>query len=223
MPDMEHVLPFLKKLKKNNNKVWFDANRSSYEAVKKEAEQLVRDLVEQLGRTDATIAHLTPKDCMFRINRDVRFSKDKSPYKTNFGIALTSGGKKSPLAGYYLHLEPGASFVGGGLWMPQPPVLAAVRQEIDYQFSELQSILGSAAFRKQYTALYTGDDVSLTRVPKGYDADNPAAEYLRLKSFLAMHPLDDGVVGSSTLAKTAVKAFVALKPVVDFLNRAQEN
>jgi uncharacterized protein (TIGR02453 family) len=223
MHDMEHVLPFLKKLKKNNNKVWFDANRSSYEAVKKEAEQLVRDLVDQFGRTEAAIAQLTPKDCMFRINRDVRFSKDKSPYKTNFGIALTSGGKKSPLAGYYLHLEPGASFVGGGLWMPPPPVLAAVRQEIDYQLADLQSILRTASFRKMYGDVYKGDDVSLSRVPKGYEADNPAAEYLRLKSFLAMHPLDDGVVGSSTLAKTAVKAFVALKPLVDFLNRAQEN
>jgi len=220
---MEHVLPFLKKLKKNNNKVWFDANRSSYEAVKKEAEQLVRDLVARFGRTEAAIAQLTPKDCMFRINRDVRFTKDKSPYKTNMGIALTSGGKKSPLAGYYLHLEPGASFVGGGLWMPQPPVLAAVRQEIDYQFSDLQSILRSARFRKQYGDLYKGDDVCLSRVPKGYEADNPAADYLRLKSFLAMHPLGDEELGSAKLANTMVNAFVALKPLVDFLNRAQEN
>ena len=220
---MEHVLPFLKKLKKNNNKVWFDANRSSYEAVKKEAEQLVRDLVARFGRTEAAIAQLTPKDCMFRINRDVRFTKDKSPYKTNMGIALTSGGKKSPLAGYYLHLEPGASFVGGGLWMPQPPVLAAVRQEIDYQFSDLQSILRSARFRKQYGDLYKGDDVCLSRVPKGYEADNPAADYLRLKSFLAMHPLGDEELGSAKLANIVVNAFVALKPLVDFLNRAQEN
>lgn len=223
MHDMEHVLPFLKKLKKNNNKVWFDANRSSYEAVKKEAEQLVRDLVARFGRTEAAIAQLTPKDCMFRINRDVRFTKDKSPYKTNMGIALTSGGKKSPLAGYYLHLEPGASFVGGGLWMPQPPVLAAVRQEIDYQFSDLQSILRSARFRKQYGDLYKGDDVCLSRVPKGYEADNPAADYLRLKSFLAMHPLGDEELGSAKLANIVVNAFVALKPLVDFLNRAQEN
>ena len=219
---MEHVLPFLKKLKKNNNKVWFDANRSSYEAVKKETEQLVKELVNQFGRTEPAIAQLTPKDCLFRINRDVRFSKDKSPYKTNMGIALTSGGKKSPLAGYYLHLEPGASFVGGGLWMPQPPVLAAVRQEIDYQLADLQSILRAAPFQKMYGELYMGDDVSLSRVPKGYESENPAAEYLRLKSFLAMHPLGDEVVGSSGLAKTAVKAFVALKPLVDFLNRAQE-
>ena len=220
---MEHVLPFLKKLKKNNNKVWFDANRSSYEAVKKEAEQLVRDLVARFGRTEAAIAQLTPKDCMFRINRDVRFTKDKSPYKTNMGIALTSGGKKSPLAGYYLHLEPGASFVGGGLWMPQPPVLAAVRQEIDYQFSDLQSSLRSASFRKQYGDVYRGGDVCLSRVPKGYEADTPADDYLRLKSFLAMHPLGDEELGSAKLANIVVNAFVALKPLVDFLNRAQEN
>lgn len=215
------ALRFLRKLKKNNNKVWFDENRTLYEGSKKEIEQLVMDLVESFGKTDATIAHLTPRDCLFRINRDVRFSKDKSPYKTNFGIAITSGGKKSPLAGYYLHIEPGASFVGGGLWMPQPPVLAAVRQEIDYNFNELQKLLKSASFRKQYGELYKGDDVSLSRVPKGYEADNPAAEFLKLKSFLAMKQLDDAEVASGKLVKTSVEAFKALKPLVDFLNQAQ--
>jgi uncharacterized protein (TIGR02453 family) len=158
---------------------------------------------------------------LFRINRDVRFSKDKSPYKTNFGIAITSGGKKSPLAGYYLHLEPGASFVGGGLWMPGPPVLSAVRQEIDYNFKDFQGILKSAGFKKNYGELYKGDDVSLSRVPKGYEADNPAAEYLKLKSYLAMRKLDDDEVLSGKLVKTAGDAFKALKPLVDFLNQAQ--
>lgn len=214
-------LNFLKKLKKNNNKAWFDENRALYEKSKKEIEQLVNDLVDEFGKTDATIAHLTPKDCLFRINRDVRFSKDKSPYKTNFGIAITSGGKKSPLAGYYLHIEPGASFVGGGLWMPQPPVLSAVRQEIDYNFRELQQVLKAPAFRKQYGELYKGDDVSLSRVPKGYEADNPAAEFLKLKSFLAMKQLTDADVGSGKLVKISVDAFKALKPLVDFLNQAQ--
>jgi uncharacterized protein (TIGR02453 family) len=215
------TLSFLKKLKKNNNKPWFDENRKMYEAAKKEVEQLVVELIDKYGAVDATIAHLTPKDCLFRINRDVRFSKDKSPYKTNFGIAITSGGKKSPLAGYYLHLEPGASFVGGGLWMPEPPVLSAVRQEIDYNFKSLQGILKAAAFKKQYGELYKGEDASLSRVPKGYEADNPAAEYLKLKSFLAMKPLSDEDVVSGSLVKMSTDAFKALKPLVDFLNQAQ--
>jgi uncharacterized protein (TIGR02453 family) len=93
------------------------------------------------------------------------------------------------LAGYYVHIEPGASFVGGGMWMPMPEQLAKVRQEIDYNFEEFQSLLKSPAFKKQYQQLYKGADASLTRVPKGYEADNPAAEYLKLKSFIAMHPV----------------------------------
>jgi len=216
---MQTVIPFLKKLKKNNNKAWFDENRALYDNAKKEIEEMVSVLIETYGKTDPTIAHLTVKECLFRINRDVRFSKDKSPYKTNFGIAITSGGKKSPLAGYYLHIEPGQSFAGGGLWMPGPPVLSAVRQEIDYNFKEFQGILKSASFKKQYGELYKGEDTSLTRVPKGYDADNPAAEYLKLKSFLAMKPLTDEEINSTGLIKTACDAFKALKPLVDFMNQ----
>lgn len=218
---MTHILVFLRKLKKNNNKAWFDANRALYEAAKKEIEALTTDIISSFGKTEPAIAHLTPKECLFRINRDVRFSKDKSPYKTNFGMSITSGGKKSPLAGYYLHIEPGASFVGGGLWMPGPPVLAAVRQEIDYNTAEFAAILKAAAFRKQYGDIYVGEDVSLMRVPKGYEADNPAAPWLKLKSFLAMRKLEDKEVESAQFVKEVNDAFKALKPMIDFLNRAQ--
>ena len=218
---MVAVIGFLRKLKKNNNKAWFDANRASYEVAKKEIEDLAAAIISSFGKTEPAIAHLTPKDCLFRINRDVRFSKDKSPYKTNFGMSITSGGKKSPLAGYYLHIEPGASFVGGGLWMPGPPVLAAVRQEIDYNAEEFAALLKAAPFRKQYVDIYTGDEVSLVRVPKGYEADNPAAAWLKLKSFLAMRKLDDKEVESPQLVKQVTDAFKALKPMIDFLNRAQ--
>ncbi|HLO80078.1 MAG TPA: DUF2461 domain-containing protein, partial [Chitinophagaceae bacterium] len=126
------MLSFLKKLKKNNNKPWFDANRHLYVEAKVEFEDFVSSLITSYGKHDPAIAHLLPKDCIFRINRDVRFSKDKSPYKNNFGASITSGGKKSPFAGYYVHIEPGAGFVGGGLWQPMPDMLAKVRQEIDY-------------------------------------------------------------------------------------------
>jgi uncharacterized protein (TIGR02453 family) len=218
---MEHVLPFLKKLKKNNNKAWFDEHRALYESAKGEIEVLVTELISSFGEIDPTVAHLTPKECLFRINRDVRFSKDKSPYKTNFGISITSGGKKSPLAGYYLHIEPGESFVGGGLWMPMPPVLAAVRQEIDYNYSDFQKILKAAPFKKQFGELYKGDDISLQRVPKGYEADNPAGEFLKLKSYLAMKSLTDEDIESGQLVKEACVAFKALKPMIDFINNAQ--
>jgi uncharacterized protein (TIGR02453 family) len=216
------MIPFLKKLAKNNNKAWFDANRPSYVEAKTTFENFVASLISAYGKHDPSIAHLTAKECMFRINRDVRFSKDKSPYKTNLGASISSGGKKSPFAGYYVHIEPGASFAGGGMWMPMPEQLAKVRQEIDYNFDEFLSLIKSPAFKKQYQQLYTGDDVSLSRVPKGYDAENPAAEYLKLKSFIAMRPITDEEIASGDLEKICVNAFKALKPLVEFINRGIE-
>ena len=130
------TLKFLKDLKKNNTKEWFDANRKIYESAKQNFEALVQTVITQHGEKDEEIIALKPKDCMFRINRDVRFSKDKSPYKTNFGAFINRGGKKSIYAGYYFHCEPGENFVGGGLWMPMPDALKKVRQEIDYCFDE---------------------------------------------------------------------------------------
>jgi uncharacterized protein (TIGR02453 family) len=216
------MLSFLRKLQKNNNKPWFDANRNAYLEAKEQMEELVDSLIAEFGKHDPAIAHLTAKECMFRINRDVRFSKDKSPYKTNFGALICAGGKKSPLAGYYVHIEPGSGFTGGGLWMPMPPALAKVRQEIDYNFDEFKGILNASAFKKQYGDLYKGEDVSLSRVPKGYEADNPAAAYLKLKSIVAMRPLTDVEINSKDLKKICIQSFKALKPMVDFLNRAQE-
>jgi uncharacterized protein (TIGR02453 family) len=216
------MIPFLKKLAKNNNKPWFDANRPSYVEAKTAFENFVTSLISAYGKYDPSIAHLTAKECMFRINRDVRFSKDKSPYKSNFGASISSGGKKSPFAGYYVHIEPGASFAGGGMWMPMPEQLAKVRQEIDYHFDEFLSLIESPAFKKQYQQLYKGDDVSLSRIPKGYDAENPAAEYLKLKSFIAMRPISDEEMASGDLEKICVNAFNALKPLVEFINRGIE-
>lgn len=216
---MVAVLTFLKKLKKNNNKAWFDANRDAYTLAKGELEDFLEGLIRAYGTTDESISQLTPKECMFRINRDVRFSKDKSPYKLNFGASINPGGKKSTLAGYYLHIEPGQAFVGGGIWMPMPQQLSAIRQEIDYNFEEFSSIIKTPSFRKQYTELNIGEDISLQRVPKGYDAENPAAPYLKLKSYIAMKSLPDDELTSASLQKKCIAAFTALKPLVEFINR----
>jgi uncharacterized protein (TIGR02453 family) len=218
---MDVALGFLRKLRKNNNKPWFDANRDAYTEAKQEVESFLEGLISSYGKTDDAISRLTPKECMFRINRDVRFSKDKSPYKLNFGASINQGGKKSTLAGYYLHIEPGQSFVGGGLWMPMPAELAKIRQEIDYNFEEFMAILKSPSFKKQFGSLNTGEGISLQRVPKGYEADNPAAEYLKLRSYIAMRPLTDEEIGSRSLQKTCIAAFTALKPLLDFINRTQ--
>jgi uncharacterized protein (TIGR02453 family) len=216
------TLRFLRELKKHNDKSWFDANRASYDAAKKDVESFVQAVIDGVGKQDGSIAALRAKDCMFRINRDVRFSKNKSPYKTNFGASVNRGGKKSSLAGYYLHVEPGESFMGGGIWMPMPPVLARVRQEIDYNLPEFRAILSRASFRKYYNGLYSGEDVALTRVPKGYAADNPAADYLKLKSLFSMTPMTDAELTSPALVRESVKRLLAVKPLLDFLNRAAE-
>lgn len=215
---MKSILPFLKKLKQNNNKAWFDANRPAYEAAKKEWVAFVEVIIAALAKKDPTLISLKPKDCIFRINRDVRFSNDKSPYKSNFGAFICKGGKKSQMAGYYVHLEPGNSFVGGGLWMPMPPQLTKLRQEIDYNFPAFKKIIQSANFKKTYGSLDMGKDVSLSRLPKGYETDNPAADFLKLKSFVATKALTDTDVKEDDFKKTILSAFVALQPLIYFIN-----
>lgn len=216
------TLTFLRQLKKNNNKAWFDAHRKDYEAAKLNFEQFIQQVIDQHSKKDPSLSGMAAKSCMFRINRDVRFSKDKSPYKTNFGAFINKGGKKSPLAGYYFHLEPGGAFCGGGMYMPEPPMLAKIRQEVDYNLPAFRKIIGSTAFKKLYGSLSASEEYSLTRVPKGYEADNPAAEYLKLKSFVALQQLDDKNLTSKDLLKNTLAAFVALQPLVVFLNTAAE-
>ena len=134
---------FLSALKKNNNKEWFEANRKEYETSKKWFEELFENLISGISKLDKGVADLKPKDCLFRINRDVRFGKDKSPYKSNFGAAIAQGGRKSPFGGYYIHIEPGASFIAGGIHMPESEVLKNIRQEIDYNFKDFKKIISS--------------------------------------------------------------------------------
>ena len=217
------TLNFLKNLKQNNHRDWFEKNRKVYEAAKADFEAFTGKVLEQLAKTDTGIAHLQPKDCLFRINRDVRFSKDKSPYKTNFGMGISKGGKKATDAGYYLHCEPGNAFVGGGLWMPMAPELKKVRQEIDYCFKEFKGIISSKKFKAVYGDVNKTAEYSLTRPPKGYDENNPAIEHIKLKGFVAMTPLSDADLVSKDAVKKAVNAFEALKPLLDFLNRAIES
>lgn len=214
------TIKFLKDLKKNNNKPWFDAHRTQYENAKKDYSGFVQTLISKQGVKDPAIAHLTAKDCLFRINRDIRFSKDKSPYKTNFGAYINQGGKKSILGGYYFHLEPGQSFAGGGLYIPQPEELRKVRQEIDYNFDSFRKIVESRKFKSVFNSLDFSEEYTLSRLPKGYDLENPAAEYLKLKSFIAFVELKDEDLTSKTLLKKTLEAFETLQPLLKFLNTA---
>lgn len=214
---------FLKSLKKNNNKPWFDEHRKVYEHAKKDMEQMVQSVIDMHGKKDPLIADLKAKECMFRINRDVRFSNDKSPYKTNFGASINGGGKKSGLAGYYIHIEPGQSFTGGGLYVPMPPALKKVRQEIDYNLEEFTKILQSKKFKSVFGSLSEWEGVKLSRVPQGFDKDSSAAPYLLFKSFIADKPLSDEDLVDKTLVKTILDSFETLQPLLQFLNRALED
>jgi len=216
------TIKFLKDLKKNNNKVWFDANRNKYELAKKDFAEFVQTIIDKHAKKDSTIKELKAKDCMFRINRDIRFSKDKTPYKTNFGASINRGGRKSVFAGYYFHFEPGEHFVGGGIWIPMPPELKKIRQEIDYNLDEFKKIVGSKKFKSVYGELYKEENVSLSKVPQGFEKDNPAAEYLKLKSILALKKLKETDITSKNLEKQVLEAFDALQPLIEFINKALE-
>jgi uncharacterized protein (TIGR02453 family) len=216
------TLKFLKDLKKNNNKTWFDNHRKEYEAAKQDFSDFIQLVIDRHAKTDPTIGSLKAKECMFRINRDIRFSKDKSPYKTNFGASINRGGKKSSFAGYYFHCEPGESFVGGGLWMPMPPELKKVRQEIDYCFDEFKKIIGSKKFKSIYGDLSREEEMSLSKVPQGFEKDSPAADYIKMKSFIAMKSFSEKDMLSKDLIRQTITAFESLYPLIQFINRALE-
>jgi len=215
------TIKFLKDLKKNNNKPWFEKNKPAYLDAKGDMDQFVQKVIDGLGKIDADIAPLQSKDCQYRIYRDVRFSKDKTPYKSHMGAFLNKGGKKSPTAGYYFHCEPGRNIVGGGLWMPMPPELNKVRQEIDYNFPEWKKIVNNSTFKKLYPEGLNKEEI-LSRPPKGYDEENPAIEFLKLKSFFSNRTLSDAEMQSKSAVKEIVRSFQAMKGFINFFNRALE-
>jgi len=213
------TIKFLKDLKKNNTKEWFDANRKVYEAAKKDFLDLTEAVLKDIAAKDKTLSHLEPKKCVFRINRDVRFSKDKSPYKTNMGMSISKGGKSAMSAGYYFHLEPGACFVGGGIYMPMPDEVKKIRQEIDYNWDEFKKIITAKKFVTVFGDVTKSAEFSLVRPPKGYDENNPAIDYIKLKSWIASTALQDVELADKNLSKKIVSVFEAMKPLIDFLNR----
>jgi uncharacterized protein (TIGR02453 family) len=214
------TLRFLSGLEKNNNKTWFDSHRGEYEAAKIDFQNFIQLVIDDVQRKDTTITGTTARDCLFRVNRDIRFSKDKQPYKTNFGASIKRGGKKSVFAGYYFHLQPGQSFAGGGLWMPDNAALKKLRQEIDYNWEEFRMILQERKFKSIYTDLYQGNDVRLQTAPKGYERDHEAITYLKLKCFIAEAKIADEDLTKSSLHKKTVAAFEALQPLLCFINEA---
>jgi uncharacterized protein (TIGR02453 family) len=216
------TLTFLKDLAKNNNREWFHGNRKRYETAKVNIIEFATEFLKAAVEIDSTLADLEPKKCIFRINRDIRFSKDKSPYKISMGISFNKGGKKAPTAGYYLKIEPNGTFMGGGNYMVEPKELKKIREEIDYNLAEFEGIVTDKAFVDYYGEIAVEEKLSLKRPPKGYDADNPAIEWLKWKSFTAFGSYTDKKVTSDDFMKECLKGVTVLKPFVNFLNRGIE-
>lgn len=217
------ALQFLKDLRKNNNKEWFEANRSRYENLREELETFTAEMIRRISRFDKSVAHLSVRECVFRINRDVRFSKDKSPYKTHVAMYISKNGKKSISPGYYFHLEPGATRISGGLWMPGTEELKKVRQEIDYNWPEFRKIISAAKFRSAFGDFRRGKEELLSRPPKGYEETNPAIAYLKLKSWVVTTEVADRDLLLPTIAQQAATVYKSMHPLINFFHRALDD
>jgi uncharacterized protein (TIGR02453 family) len=216
--DLAHILKFLQKLAKNNNRDWFEKNKGDYLQAKEEFEQFVAAFLTELIKFNPSLAGLNPKKLPFRIYRDVRFSKDKSPYKTNMGAGFSPNGKLVEEPGYYLHLQPGGCFVAGGIYMPNPENLGKIRQEIDYNGDKLEKILKDKTFKKWFKGF---DEIDkLKTVPKGYGKDNARLDWLKNKSFIVSHYFSDTEVKDKNFLKKLVERSKAMKPLVEFLRES---
>lgn len=214
---MEKVLQFLTELSKNNNREWFQQNKKWYDESKEKILFLTDVLINEIGKFDDSVRGLQPKDCMFRIFRDVRFSNDKSPYKTNFGSFICPGGRKSMNPGYYFHLEPSGCFVAGGIYMPPAETLRAVRSYLADHAEEFLEITQDSDFKTKFPEMY---DDQLKTAPKGFPKDHEHVDLLKYKSFIFSKTLNDKEVKSREYLELMVDSFRTVSPLNHFLYQA---
>src|SRR5262245_39146948 len=226
MPFTAATLTFLRGLARNNAKPWFEAHRAEYEEhVRAPMRELVEEMDVRLARLSPEIVG-DPKRSMFRIYRDIRFSKDKSPYKTHAACWFyhrdassgVGGEAEGGGAGFYAHIEPGSSMVGAGIWMPPRPLLRKVRDAIAEHVATFERIVRDRAFLRRYGGL--DEELNLKRMPRGFAEDHPAARWLKYQSFTAGRMLSDGEATSPRLAATLEADFARLLPLVRWLNGA---
>ncbi len=208
------ALSLLSELKRNNDRDWFQAHKERYLAAKAEFEGLVGELIPRIAAFDSSVEGLDPAKCCFRIYRDARFSKDKSPYKTNFGAQIGSD-KFGQRAGYYLHIEPGNSFLGGGAYHPDAKWLKSIRDAIAEDGKFVRRLLGAAPFKREFGEL---QGETLKSAPQGFPSDHPHIDLLRHKDFIAMRACKDAEILSPGFPQRAAAAFKALAPLNRFLN-----
>jgi uncharacterized protein (TIGR02453 family) len=214
---IENIIRFLSELNLNNNRDWFAENKAWYDQVRIEFEKLSKELIVGISSFDEDIKHVDVKDCVFRIYRDTRFSHDKTPYKTHFGVFIASaGGRKSQRGGYYLHLDPAGCFVAVGVWCPQPDLLKALRQSVYDNIDELNEIRNSPSFSGYFTTFFEED--KLKTVPRGFPKDFPDAELLKLKHYLVEYKLDNNIISSPDFVQQVVDVVKCAYPLNRFLN-----
>lgn len=213
---MKLILEFLKELAVNNNRDWFNANKSTYLEVKEKVESLTSSLITSLTEIEPQAALLSPADCLYRIYRDTRFSTDKTPYKTHIGIYINPrGGKKSEFCGYYVHIEPGQCLVAGGAWFPEMPLLKEYRREIYNNIEEYLEIINKPEFAARFQP-YMQDP--LRTVPKGYPKDWPYNDLIKPRSMVVASLMTDRQFTSPGLVNKLMDLFRILKPYNDFFN-----
>lgn len=220
---MKDILEFLRDLAQNNNKEWFTTNKDRYKSILQKWYDFCEELIMEIGKYDRDIANLTIKDCTYRIYRDTRFSKDKRPYKTHLGVFLARGGKKSMHAGYYFHIGtegdgnyPNGHMLAAGNYCYDPKAIKILREDISYGWEEFKSVVLDVAD----SAFELNMEDALKRVPKGYRADAPYADFMRMKSYGLMMSIDDEFITAPELAQRVAALFKTTKPMVDYINRA---
>ncbi|MGD9557423.1 MAG: DUF2461 domain-containing protein [Mangrovibacterium sp.] len=216
---METLMTFLSALDKNNNREWFNANHSLYKESLDQMLFFTGVMIQEIHKFDTRVPLMDPKECIFRIYRDVRFSSDKRPYKTHMGSYIAAGGRKSEMAGYYLHIEPGNSMIAGGIWRPEAAPLKALRTEIRDNADEFREITGNKSFRKFYPEMI-GE--KLKTAPKGFDKDSKDVDLLCYKSYTFTTPLTDTQILNGNFIEYSVEACRTLYPANRYLNEALE-
>jgi uncharacterized protein (TIGR02453 family) len=213
-------LAFLQDLRANNNRDWFLDNKKRYEVFKKDYHQLVANFLAMLKPLDPSLEMLEVKNCTFRINRDIRFSKDKSPYKDHLGIWLSSGSKGLNRAGYYVHIGSAGSFIAGGFYCPEAEDLKKVRKEIAYFYDDLEKIMTDKDFKKEFNDFDRNEANVLKNPPRGYEKEHPAIGFLKLKSFETSQKFNFNEVTKKDFVAKMCQKLILLKPLNDFINRA---
>lgn len=221
---MKEIIKFLQQLRANNNRDWFLAHKDEYLKAKEKFNAITEQLIMSISQFDPSVSGLTVKDCTYRINRDIRFSSDKSPYKTHFGAYVCRGGKKSGYAGYYFHIGaggegyPAAHMLAVGDYRYNPEALKILREDICYGKGDFENIL-----KNEVSPLFSLDEEGqLQRAPKGFPQDTPYLYYIRLKTFCLVYEPDNDFMLADNVVEKATELFRTTYPFVQYVNRAIE-